>query len=188
MQNKPKLGSVVRVATGNFLEMYDFMVFGYYAPFIGRAFFPKSSEFATLMMAFATFGVGFLMRPLGALVLGRRTPGAFPERVVELLKTFAAQSTIAIQNARLFRELEVKGQELAQANQHKSEFMATMSHELRTPLNAIIGYAEMLLEEAGLHPFVFDGGSAYAGIIPARLMAPEDEAELARHLIAQAES
>jgi MFS family permease len=73
VQNKPKLGAVVRVATGNFLEMYDFMVFGYYAPFIGRAFFPKSSEFATLMMAFATFGVGFLMRPLGALVLGAYT-------------------------------------------------------------------------------------------------------------------
>ncbi|HZZ32090.1 MAG TPA: DUF2007 domain-containing protein [Phenylobacterium sp.] len=51
-----------------------------------------------------------------------------------------------------------------------------------------LGYLKMLLEEAGLHPFIFDGGSAYAGVIPARLMAPQDEAELARHLIAQAES
>ena len=67
---KSKIKAVIRVATGNFLEMYDFMVFGYYAAAIGRAFFPKSSEFATLMLSFATFGVGFLMRPLGALVLG----------------------------------------------------------------------------------------------------------------------
>jgi MFS family permease len=62
--------AVIRVATGNFLEMYDFMVFGYYAAAIGRTFFPKSSEFASLMLSFATFGVGFLIRPLGAVVLG----------------------------------------------------------------------------------------------------------------------
>jgi MFS family permease len=62
--------AIFRVATGNFLEMYDFMVFGYYASAIGRTFFPKSSEFASLMLSLATFGVGFLMRPLGAIVLG----------------------------------------------------------------------------------------------------------------------
>jgi len=61
---------VIRVAAGNFLEMYDFMVFGYYAVAIGRAFFPETSESASLMLSLATFGVGFLMRPLGALVLG----------------------------------------------------------------------------------------------------------------------
>ena len=61
---------VVRVASGNFLEMYDFMVFGYYAGAIGRTYFPRSSESASLMLSLATFGVGFLMRPLGALVLG----------------------------------------------------------------------------------------------------------------------
>ena len=65
-----KIKSVIRVATGNFLEMYDFMVFGYYAAAIGRTFFPKTSEFASLMLSLATFGAGFLMRPLGALVLG----------------------------------------------------------------------------------------------------------------------
>jgi MFS family permease len=65
-----KIKAVIRVAGGNFLEMYDFMVFGYYASAIGRTFFPKSSEFASLMYSLATFGVGFLMRPLGALVLG----------------------------------------------------------------------------------------------------------------------
>src|SRR5207253_7482766 len=67
---RTRIKAVFRVATGNFLEMYDFMVFGYYAAPIGRTFFPKSSEFASLMLTFATFGVGFLIRPLGALVLG----------------------------------------------------------------------------------------------------------------------
>src|SRR5947199_2265839 len=65
-----KIGAVIRVSAGNFLEMYDFMVFGYYAAAIGKTFFPKNSEFAQLMLSLATFGVGFLMRPLGALVLG----------------------------------------------------------------------------------------------------------------------
>jgi metabolite-proton symporter len=65
-----KAWAVVRVASANFLEMYDFMVFGYYAPAIGRAFFPSDREFASLMMSLVTFGAGFLMRPLGAIVLG----------------------------------------------------------------------------------------------------------------------
>jgi len=65
-----RIKAVFRVATGNFLEMYDFTVFGYYAAAIGRTFFPQSSEFAVLMLSFVTFGVGFLIRPLGALVLG----------------------------------------------------------------------------------------------------------------------
>ena len=67
---RDKVKSVVRVAAGNFLEMYDFMIYGYYASAIGRAFFPKSSESASLMLSLGTFGAGFLMRPLGALTLG----------------------------------------------------------------------------------------------------------------------
>jgi len=63
-------GSVIRVSVGNFLEMYDFMVFGYYAQDIGRTFFPNSDPFASLMLSLMTFGAGFLMRPLGAIVLG----------------------------------------------------------------------------------------------------------------------
>ncbi|HEY7390982.1 MAG TPA: MFS transporter [Bryobacteraceae bacterium] len=63
-------GRVVRVSVGNFLEMYDFMVFGYYAAAIGRAFFPNQSEYSSLMLSFMTFGTGYLMRPLGAMVLG----------------------------------------------------------------------------------------------------------------------
>jgi metabolite-proton symporter len=65
-----KIGAVIRVASGNFLEMYDFIVYGYYALYIGKAFFPSHSEFASLMLSLVTFGAGFLMRPLGAIVLG----------------------------------------------------------------------------------------------------------------------
>src|SRR6202000_3291266 len=62
--------SIVRVAGGNFLEMYDFMVFGYYAAAIGHAFFPSGNAYVSLMLSLMTFGAGFLMRPLGAVVLG----------------------------------------------------------------------------------------------------------------------
>ena len=81
------------------------------------------------------------------LVVRRREPGAFPQNTVDLIKTFAAQSVLAIQNARLFHEIEDKSRELELAGQHKSQFLANMSHELRTPLNAIIGYSEILQEE-----------------------------------------
>jgi signal transduction histidine kinase len=87
-------------------------------------------------------------RLIGCLGVTRNRAGAFPTETVELLKTFATQSALAIQNARLFQEIEAKGRELQVASQHKSEFLANMSHELRTPLNAIIGYSEMLQEEA----------------------------------------
>ena len=68
-----KIWSVVRVSSGNFLEMYDFMVFGYYASAIGAAFFPSGNQFVSLMLSLMTFGAGFLMRPLGAIVLGAYT-------------------------------------------------------------------------------------------------------------------
>ena len=70
MTEKPKLGAVMRVASGNFLEMYDFIVYGYYAVYIGKTFFPAGSEFASLMLSLMTFGAGYLMRPIGAIVLG----------------------------------------------------------------------------------------------------------------------
>jgi adenylate cyclase len=87
-------------------------------------------------------------RIVGALVVRRKEPGEFSKSTVELLQTFAAQSVLAIQNARLFSEIEEKGRQLAEASQHKSQFLANMSHELRTPLNAIIGVSEMLREDA----------------------------------------
>jgi signal transduction histidine kinase len=83
---------------------------------------------------------------LGGLVVYRKTPGEFDASVIDLLKTFASQSALAIQNARLFQEIEEKSRELATASRHKSEFLANMSHELRTPLNAIIGFSEVLSE------------------------------------------
>jgi HAMP domain-containing protein len=87
-------------------------------------------------------------RVMGGLSVYRRDVGSFSAEVVNLLQTLATQSVLAIQNARLFREIEDKGRQLGEANRHKSEFLANMSHELRTPLNAIIGYSEMLEEEA----------------------------------------
>ena len=84
---------------------------------------------------------------VGALTIYRRETGSFVPEIVSLLKTFATQSVLAIENARLFREIEVKGKQLEIASQHKSEFLANMSHELRTPLNAIIGFSEVLGEK-----------------------------------------
>jgi signal transduction histidine kinase/DNA-binding response OmpR family regulator len=89
-----------------------------------------------------------LGRIIGALVVRRRSPGEFAKSTIDLLQTFAAQSVLAIQNARLFSEIEEKSRALEVASQHKSQFLANMSHELRTPLNAIIGLTEMLREEA----------------------------------------
>jgi signal transduction histidine kinase len=83
---------------------------------------------------------------LGALAVNRTSAGAFAPEVIELMKTFAVQSALAIQNARLFREIEDKSRQLETASRHKSEFLANMSHELRTPLNAIIGFSEVLAE------------------------------------------
>jgi len=85
-------------------------------------------------------------RAMGAILVGRDYTGPFSDKDITLLKTFADQAVIAIQNARLFREIQDKSRQLETANKHKSEFLANMSHELRTPLNAIIGFSEVLLE------------------------------------------
>ena len=92
---------------------------------------------------------------VGALVVRRMEPGEFPISTIELVKTFAAQSVLAMQNARLFSEIEVKSRQLAaardaadEANRSKSSFLATMSHEVRTPMNAVIGMSSLLLDTA----------------------------------------
>ena len=84
---------------------------------------------------------------IGALIVRRNQPGAFSPEIVRLIEAFAAQSAIAVHNARLFHEIEEKGRQLEIASQHKSQFVANMSHELRTPLAAMLGYAELLQEE-----------------------------------------
>jgi signal transduction histidine kinase len=83
---------------------------------------------------------------IGSLSFNRKAPGEFPAELVDVLKTFATQSALAIQNARLFREIAEKSRQLEAASRHKSEFLANMSHELRTPLNAIIGFSEVLAQ------------------------------------------
>ncbi len=83
---------------------------------------------------------------VGVLVVRRKQPGLFPQNTIDLLKTFAVQSVLAIQNAHLFTEIDDKSRQLEIASQHKSQFLANMSHELRTPLNAILGYTELILD------------------------------------------
>jgi len=108
---------------------------------------------------------------VGALAVHRNTPGPFAPEVVDLLKTFATQSALAIQNARLFREIAEKGKQLEAASHHKSQFLASMSHELRTPLNAILGFNEMMLD--GL-----------CGEVPAGFKDPLDETQKSgKHLL-----
>jgi len=91
-------------------------------------------------------------RILGTVNLVRKTPGAFAEEHVRRLATFANQTSLAIEHARLYRDLTEKGRQLEAASRHKSEFLANMSHELRTPLNAIIGFSEVLLDPSLVVP------------------------------------
>jgi signal transduction histidine kinase len=115
-----------------------------------------------------------LLRPdsvVGALVVRRQEPGAFPKSTVDLLMTFGEQSVLAIQNARLFSEIEEKGRQLEIASRHKSQFLANMSHELRTPLNSVLGFSEMLAD--GLY-----------GDLPGRAKAALDKIQNnGRHLL-----
>jgi len=113
-----------------------------------RAYAPRMREMLERFGFRASLAVPLLRedRIIGGLVVRRKSTGEFRPEVIDLLKTFATQSVLAIQNARLFREIEDKSREIEAANQHKSEFLANMSHELRTPLNAIIGFSEVLGE------------------------------------------
>jgi signal transduction histidine kinase len=85
--------------------------------------------------------------PIGVFAMTRPVVQPFSDKQIELLTTFADQAVIAIENVRLFDEIQEKSRQLAEASQHKSQFLANMSHELRTPLNAILGYTELILDQ-----------------------------------------
>jgi signal transduction histidine kinase len=110
--------------------------------------YPRSWQFAQKIGNHTMLSVPLMRegKPFGAMFLRRREVRPFSEKEIALATTFANQAAIAIENVRLFKEIQEKSAQLEIANKHKSDFLANMSHELRTPLNAIIGFSEVLMD------------------------------------------
>jgi signal transduction histidine kinase len=116
------------------------------ADVVGDPRFPDSQAITATAGYRAALAVPMMSEDdiIGVILVVRAAPEPFSDKQIELLKTFAAQAVIAVQNVRLFTEIQEKSRQLEVASQHKSQFLANMSHELRTPLNAILGYTEMM--------------------------------------------
>jgi signal transduction histidine kinase len=125
------------IRTGKVVHVYDVLTDPEY-----------TGEFAQRAGFRTALGIPLLRegRPIGLIFLGRRSVRHFTDKQIELATTFADQAVIAIENVRLFDEIQDKSRQLEVASQHKSQFLANMSHELRTPLNAILGYTELMLD------------------------------------------
>jgi signal transduction histidine kinase len=125
------------IRTGKVVHVYDVLADPEY-----------TGEFAQRTGFRTALGIPLLRegRPIGLIFLGRRSVRHFTDKQIELATTFADQAVIAIENVRLFDEIQDKSRQLEVASQHKSQFLANMSHELRTPLNAILGYTELMLD------------------------------------------
>jgi signal transduction histidine kinase len=135
-QRRPRF---VAMLEGRTIHIPDLSAPSFRSAFPDSVLFPARSALVTPLLRGQTV--------IGVLNVSRDRAQPYSERQIELIMAFADQAVIAIENARLFSELQAANAQLAEASRHKSQFLANMSHELRTPLNAIIGYSEMLQEE-----------------------------------------
>lgn len=143
MTTRARADAILRVTSGNFLEQFDFFLFGFYATYIAHTFFPASSEFASLMMTFAVFGAGFLMRPIGAVVLGAyidkvgRRKGLIVTLSIMAAGTFLIVLIPSYQTIGLWAPLLVLGGAYCKVSRQEQSWVAYPCIWLRLPLRAV---------------------------------------------------